>query len=246
MHYKDLFNELGVEVVRFGKEIVAMEMGYYPKARKFYSDAIKEWKDFSGKLSYAILDCTPDTWPGYDAYNLRTNEQVLNPSRSSIPFREMDLVSLNEYQILATRADSSVEEMYNRAVSRISGYMKKLHEVYGKPIFIGDLVCAAYEGVLLGPPGNRNKMLNNPRDDASQVKYYLAWLRAFSHAIKDLGYDWIYGLTIGSFQMIPDPQFLGSAKVGNTSGGLKVPEMNIKPRIQDTFRVYLRDNPIEN
>jgi len=245
MHYKDLVDELGVDVVLFGAEIVAMEMGYYPKTRKFYSDAAREWKDSSSKTSYAVLDWSPEHL-GFNTYNMRTNWQVLNPSISSIPFEDLDLVALNEYQVLASRADSSVDEMYGRAVSRISGYMKEFHEAYDKPLFIGDLVIAAYEDVLLGPPEDQEKMVNGARDDIAQVKYYLAWLRAFSHAIKDLDYDWIYGVTIGSFQMIPDQQFLATERVGSVSGGMKVPEGNLKPRLLDTFEVYLSDKPIED
>ena len=159
----------------------------------------------------------------------------------------MDAIYINEYQVLATRVDSSIEEMYQRALRRINNYFKRIHETYNKPIGIGDLVCAAYEGVLLRPPGGpRSSYLNKPRDDDAQIKYLETWLRAFSSAVLS-GIDWFDYITIGSFQMIPPNVFLGDAHEGSTAGGLKVPAINTKARAIDTIRVYLdKTHPIEN
>jgi len=245
MHYKELFTRLGVDIAVFGAE--ADSMFRYPgsKVREFYSDVIKEWEAFPGMVTYAVIDCTPSDWSGYSALNPFSNEQALNPYVSVVPFGEMDLVTLNEYQVLATKQDSSTAEMRGRAIERIGDYMQRFHEAYGKPLLVNDLVVAAYKGVLLDPPGEWEEIMNKPRDDLSQLKYYKAWLQAFSYAIRDLGYDWIYGVTIGSFQMNPDEIYLGENHLGG-SQSLNAFTLNLKPRLLDTFKVYLSDKPIED
>ena len=136
----------------------------------FFSKAVDAWKDFPGKITYTFIDATPDDDPRYSAYNPRNNWNVIYKDWFTIPYDKMDMVGLDEYQVLASREDSSIEEMYERALKRINTYFKQIHQAYNKPIAIGDLVCGAYKGVLKEPPINDQHAMTRPRDDNAQIK----------------------------------------------------------------------------
>lgn len=239
-HYAALAAVLPIDMVHFGAEHDYSLQHGGAEMRSFYTDAVDLYRDsgYVGLLSYATVDASPDCC-GFTAENpANLSPEILDPDTCGVPYKNMDAVALTEYQILASTADSSTQEMQDHASLRIQGYLSDLYETYAKPVYIQDLVVMAYDSVAVNPPGEWSIGAGHERDDEEQRRYYVAWLRAFSEkAVRDP--DFLLGLTIGSFHMsMSDQAFLGSEAQYN-----KWEFMNIKARLQDTIRVFARDLP---
>jgi len=236
LYYLNFFIDSGVDTVFLGAENGDVESHGGSATRAFYNKLIEEYRKagFEGDISYALGYWHNPNLPA-DFPPLYLNN--LNPSKSGIPWNNMDVIGLTFYPKLADTNDASTGDMYKEALRQVNKYLVPLSKAYGKQLFIEDCSCKAFDGCAVNTLQSTGKI-----DKEEQRRWSTAWLRAFTHfnqtsqplfkgimmqSYRILQHEWIHDLQ-------PLSEGLGSEKLNVEVGGLG---------LQKLMQVYFSNKP---
>ncbi|MFQ6090324.1 MAG: hypothetical protein ACE5LD_02675, partial [Candidatus Bipolaricaulia bacterium] len=185
LHYAELAEETGVEVLLLGSELVTLR------------DQTDEWNGlivavrsrYRGKLSYSV-----NFWANRDEF-----QQVLEMSQ----WKHMDYIGVTGYFELTSKFDPSIEELEaawhnDRHGQDILADLKNLSDKYGKPIVFWEIGYQSKDGTNIYP-------WNYPRpggvDEGEQADAWTAFLNVFRDT------DWFkgYGVYAEHVSLPPNP-----------------------------------------
>ena len=221
LYYLDFFVESDVDTVFLDAEQGQVEEHGGRISRNFFNDIIKKYREagFEGDISYALGYWHNPNLPA-DFPPLYLNN--LNPSKSGIPWNNMDVIGLTFYPKLADTNDASTGDMYKEALRQVNKYLVPLSKAYGKQLFIEDCSCKAFDGCAVNTLQSTGKI-----DKEEQRRWSTAWLRAFTHfnqtsqplfkgiimqGYRILQHEWMHDLQ-------PLSEGLGSEKLNVEVGG---------------------------
>ena len=201
--------------------------------RQFFRDVIEEYRQagFTGAISYAAgisADPVPYTWDNLD------------PTVCGIPWADMDYVAFTYYPQLASTNDASTNKMYESARTQVDEFIRPFSETYGRPVFIVDFYCKAWDGCAVEPLRNRSRVL----DLEEARRYHTAILRAFAEANRTSLEPLIAGMTIANQAMFPESAF----ETLPVEWGTAHPYTNAangRTALQTLVKVFYRDVPLE-
>jgi len=232
-NYLPFFMEHDIDTVFLNGECGGMEKLGGSATREFFRDVIAEYREagFTGAISYAAGisdDPVPYTW------------ENLDPTVCGIPWADMDYVAFTYYPQLASTNDASTNEMYESARTQVDEFIRPFSEAYGKPVFVVDFYCFAFDGCAITP------LLNNPSrvlDLEEGRRYHTAVLRAFSDANAHGAEPLVKGITMGVYSMVPDSWI--PKETAREPGVPDVHYGSFGRRFNLLMKVFYRDVPLE-
>jgi len=234
MHYLPFFIEHDVDTVFLNAECGGMEQLGGTTTRQFFRDVIAEYRQagFTGAISYAAGisdDPVPYTW------------ENLDPTVCGIPWADMDYVAFTYYPQLASTNDASTNEMYENARTQVDEFIRPFSETYGKPVFVEDCYCIAFDGCAVNPLQRDSSI---PVDLEESRRYHTAILRALAEANLTSLEPLIAGMTIANQAMFPESAFETLPVEWGTAHPY-TNEANGRTALQTLIKVFYRDVPLE-
>jgi hypothetical protein len=233
MHYLPFFIEHNIDTVFLNAECGGIENQGGSKLRQFFKDVINKYREagYTGKISYAT---------GITAGPLVFESVNMHPSRTGIPWADMDYVAVTYYPKLADSDDASTLEMTSNVRNQIRDIFRPFSEKYGKPLFIEESYCFALNGCAINP-------LMPDMDQGIEIeearRYHVAILRAFSEVGDTSDAPLIKGMTIAEYGLIPDSWMVSRSPYW----GIVHPylnESNGRRELQLTIKVFYSDKPL--
>ena len=234
LYYLDFFVESDVDTVFLDAEQGQVEEHGGRISRNFFNDIIKKYREagFEGDIFYGL-----NYWynPSGTMAPLYLNN--LNPSKSGIPWNNMDVIGLTFYPKLADTKDASTGDMYKEALRQVNKYLVPLSKTYGKQLYIEECSCKAFDGCAVNTLQSSDKI-----DKEEQRRWSTAWLRAFTH-FNQTSQPLFKGIMMQSYRILqhewmhdlqPLSEGLGSEKLNVEVGGLG---------LQKLMQVYFSNKP---
>ena len=233
MHYLPFFIEHNINTVFLNAECGGIENQGGSKLRQFFKDVIKKYREagYTGKISYAT---------NVTAGPLVFESVNMHPSRTGIPWADMDYVAVTYYPKLADSDNASTLEMTSNVRNQIRDIFRPFSEKYGKPLFIEDCVCNALNGCAEDP---LELGIEAGVDTEEARRYHTAILRAFSEANIGAEKPLVGGMTMALYCLIPDSWMVSRPPFG----GIVQPclnESNRRRELQLTIKVFYSDKPL--
>ena len=242
LHFTPIMVERGVDIVLLDSESGWIEKYGGDVITTFFSDMISEFRQagFTGALSYAPACFFNGDWPTMPLMPFEN----LDPALSSIPYSEMDYVSVTFYPALATSNDAPTDEMYRKALDIFDQYLRPFSEAHGKPLLIAEMYTHAFDGCAVWPmdPEGADK----PYDPEEQRRWFTAMYRAISTVNSRAITPWIAGVVSAEYFLFPDEAFT-SMRANGERAFLRYPLLNDasgNPLLQKLVRAYYSYIPL--
>ena len=222
-------------LVLLGAEMSDVDTVGGPEGQAFWKSIIEQYRasGYSGALSYARCMAEKDLrWVA---------GQLLDTEQTGIPFGELTYFGATFYTPLAESLDEdpSIGTMYTRALEFIYDFLFPLYQEYGQPLYIADMYCFALDGCSYATVWGD---FSWPPDEAEQLRWTTAWLRAFAAANAWTSSPWIAGITVGEFRMAP-PSTIPATVPEWAKQKAYINLEYERPQYTQLLRCYLRDCP---
>ncbi len=233
MHYLPFFVEYDIDTVFLNGECGGIENKGGRKLRQFFKGVIEKYREagYTGKISYAT---------GITAGPLIFESVNMHPSRTGIPWGDMDYVAVTYYPKLASSDDASTLEMTSNVRKQIRDVFRPFSETYGKLLFIAESYCYALNGCAVDP------LISNmdPGIDLEEARRYeVAILRGFSEVGDKSSAPLIKGMTTAVYGSIPDSWMVNRSPYwGVVQSYLN--ESNHRRQLQLTIKVFYSNKPL--
>ena len=176
LHYAEMCEELGVEILSIGCELESMTIsgsGTVPNPDARWRRMVSEIRSvYTGKLTYscAIGGTSARAWS----------------SPNQITFWDaLDYIGAEIYRGLTSKRDPTMEELKVGAREILSDYIEPLCNEYSMPAIIPEMNYYSFDGVNmnpLGPPGSRSV------DHQEQADCYDAFLQVVEETLSERSY----------------------------------------------------------
>ena len=229
-YYLPFLIEHDVDSVFLNAECGEFECFGGEKTRQFFRDVMAEYRQagFAGAISYAA------------GINWSPHEENFSPLVCGIPWADMDYVAFTYYPHLATSNDASTQEMYQTATEHVDRFFRPLSVLYGKPVFVVDFYCFAFDGCAVKPL-KRDSSIHLDLEEGR--RYHTAVLRAFSDANAHGAEPLVKGITMGVYSMVPDSWI--PKETAREPGVPDVHYGSFGRRFNLLMKVFYRDVPLE-